>query len=128
VTAVLDSTALTRFATQDRTTLARITRLRDRGLWPPIVPTAVLVESITGRGPRDAKTNRLLNTCEVVDLGESLARRAARLRTLARQGSAVDAIVVATAEDHGSRLIITGDKDDLSSLAQHASSIEVLRI
>lgn len=125
---VLDSSALTRFATHDRTTLARIQRLRDRGFWPPIVPTAVLVESLTGRGPRDAKVNRLLRTCAVADLDEDLARRAAALRTSSRQGSAVDAIVVATAEHHACDLVITGDEADLTALARHAKNVAVMRI
>ncbi len=97
-------------------------------MWPPVVPTAVLVESITGRGPRDARVNRLLQTCDVTGLDEDLARRAATLRTFARKGSAVDAIVVATAEHKACYLVLTSDDEDLAALAQHARRVEIARI
>ena len=128
MTATLDSSALTRFATHDRVTVARIQRLKDRDLWPPIVPTAVLVESLTGHGPRDARVNRLLRTCDVASLDIDIARSAARLRTSARRGSAVDAIVVATAEAASSKLVITGDESDISSLAAHAKDLSIMVI
>ncbi len=128
MTATLDSSALTKFATHDRATMARIQRLLERELWPPVVPTAVLVESLTGQGPRDARVNRLLRTCEVVDLDAVTARRAAALRTRARAGSAVDAIVVATAEAEASELVITGDFEDLSRLARYAPVVAIMAI
>lgn len=106
--------------------MARIQRLLERGLWPPIVPTAVLVESLTGNGPRDARVNRLLRTCDVVPLEIVTARRAAELRTRARAGSAVDAIVVATAEAEASEIVITGDTDDITRLAGHANGVSVM--
>lgn len=128
MTATLDSSALTRFATQDRATMARIQRLIERELWPPIVPTAVLVESLTGSGTRDARVNRLLRTCEVVPLDIVTARRAAELRTRSRAGSAVDAIVVATAEGEASEMVITGDTDDITRLASHTDGIRVVSV
>lgn len=128
MTATLDSSALTRFATHDRATMARIQRLLDRGLWPPLVPTAVLVESLTGRGPRDARVNRLLRTCDLVALDVDVARRAASLRTQARKGSAVDAIVVATAEVQASELVITGDEQDIAALAVNAQGVAIMAI
>jgi hypothetical protein len=108
--------------------MARIQRLRDRSLWPPLVPTAVLVESLTGRGPRDARVNRLLRTCDIVVLDVDIARRAAALRAQAHAGSAVDAIVVATAESEASDLVITGDAEDVSALARRAHGIEIMAI
>ncbi len=128
MTVVVDSSALTKLATHDRTTMARLHRLRDREMWPPIVPTAVLVESLTGRGPRDARTNRLLRTCDLVGLDEPLARRAAALRTMARRGSAVDAIVVATAEHAGAEVVLTGDARDIGPLSQFATNVRVVRV
>ena len=128
MTATLDSSALTKLATQDRATMARVRRLLDRDLWPPVVPTAVLVESLTGNGPRDARVNRLLQTCEISDLDAPVARRAAYLRTRARAGSAVDAVVVATAEAAASDIVITGDEDDLTRLARHAHDITIMAI
>lgn len=108
--------------------MARIQRLLERGLWPPLVPTVVLVESLTGNGPRDARVNRLLRTCETPALDVVTARRAAELRTRSRAGSAVDAIVVATAEAEGSEVVITGDTDDVTRLAGHTNGVAVMRI
>ncbi len=71
--------------------------------------------------------NRLLKTCDVVeDIPETVARRAAFLRTRARRGSAVDALVVAMAEPGGS--VLTSDPDDLSALAAHARDIIIERV
>ncbi len=128
MTATLDSSALTKLAAHDRMTMARIQRLLDRDLWPPVVPTAVLVESLTGSGPRDARANRLLRTCDVVNLDSVIARRAATLRTRARAGSAVDAIVVATAEVGDSELVITGDRDEIAKLVDHANGVSMMAI
>jgi hypothetical protein len=124
---VLDSGAVTKLATRNRQTAAVVTVLRREGLWPPLVPSAVLVETLTGRSGPDANTNRLLATCDIVgELSESTARRAARLRFLARRGSAVDALVVALAEPSGS--VLTGDLKDLAALAAHSAGVTVERI
>ena len=75
---VLDSGAVTRLARRDRETAALIGVLRREGLWPPLVPSVVVVESVTGRPGPDANTNRLLKTCDILtDLSEETARRAA---------------------------------------------------
>jgi len=39
-----------------------ITVFKRDGIWPPIVPSVVLVESLTGRQRADALTNRFLKT------------------------------------------------------------------
>jgi len=98
--------------------------LRAAELWPPLVPSVVLVESVQGHAGRDANINHFLKTC-IIDthVPEVLARRAAHLRRLARQGSAVDAIVVALAEPGGT--ILTGDKRDIEALAGHAQGVNV---
>ena len=99
---------------------------RHDGLWPPIVPSVVLAESTTGRQRTDANVNRFLKTCNIVEeLPERLARRAGLLRALARQGSAVDAIVVALAEPNGA--VLTSDVKDLRALAAHAQDVHVYR-
>ena len=54
---------------------------------------------------------------------EQLARRAARLRTLAGRGSAVDALVVAMAEPGG--MVVTGDNADIGALAERADNVLV---
>jgi hypothetical protein len=87
----------------------------------------VLVECLQGHGSRDATANRLLHACDIVEaVPLALARRAARLRRLARRGSAVDALVVAMAEPGGT--VLTSDAGDLEALSQHAEGVVVERI
>jgi len=107
--------------------LAHLRELQRSGLWPPVLPSSVLIECLTGDGHRDAGTNRLVKTCDVVaEVPIALARRAATLRTAARRGSAVDALVVATAEPGG--VVLTGDPDDLRPLADGARGVVVRAI
>jgi hypothetical protein len=101
--------------------------LRDQGLWPPVVPTVVLVECLQGHAGRDAAENKFLKTCDIVDeIGEPLARRAAFLRRHAPRGSAVDALVVAVAEPDGT--VLTADPRDLEALASQAQRVRIERI
>ncbi|MDA8267664.1 MAG: hypothetical protein M0013_04730 [Actinomycetota bacterium] len=124
---VLDSGGVSFFAKRNQDAVATIRALVRDGAWPPLVPSVVLVESTTGRQRNDAAVNRLLNTCDVrEDLPVSLARRAGELRHLARRGSAVDAVVVASAEPGG--VVLSGDVEDLSALASHTSAVRVERI
>jgi predicted nucleic acid-binding protein len=99
---------------------ARLTELRNRGLWPPQVPAVVLTEALTGDARRDFHANRLLRTCQVRDIDEPMAREAARLRTAtgkASKISAVDAVVAAFASLHPDPIILTSDPRDLGALA-----------
>ena len=121
---VLDSGAVTLLAERSARAAALIAALRAEGLWPPAVPSMVLVECLTGEGSRDAAQHRFLRTCDVTEtVALPLARRAAWLRTRARQGSAVDALVTAVAEPGGT--VLTGDADDLRALAAHASDVTI---
>lgn len=121
---VLDSGAVTRLAERSARAAALIAALRAEGLWPPVVPSVVLIECLTGEGSRDAVHNRFLRTCDVADsVPIPLARRAAWLRTRARTGSAVDALVTAVAEPGGT--VLTGDLADLRALARHASDVAI---
>jgi predicted nucleic acid-binding protein len=123
---VLDAGAVTRLAERSKRAAELIRVLRQQSLWPPAVPSVVLVESLTGRPDRDTRTNRFLKTCEVMtDLSEPTARRAAALRHQAGRGSAVDAVVVATAEPGGA--ILTGDIGDLHALAQYCDDVTIKR-
>lgn len=123
---VLDSGGVTRLARSHKDTLALITVLRRDGIWPPVVPSVVLVECLTGRQRTDALVNRLLKTCDILDsLPVGLARRAAALRAQANQGSAVDAIVVATAEPAG--WVLGGDLQDLAALAAYSEGVRIRR-
>jgi len=124
---ILDSGAVTRLAERSRRAAALILALREQGLWPPIVPSIVLVECLQGHAGRDALANRFLKTCDVLEeIPELLARRAALLRGQARRGSAVDALVVACAEPGGTAL--TSDLDDLEALAQRANRVSVEKL
>jgi hypothetical protein len=124
---VVDSGGVSKLAERTQDAAALIIALRRQGLWPPTVPSAVLVESLTGRPDRDANANRLLKACGIAtDLSERLARRAALLRHLTRRGSAVDAIVVAMAEPGGT--VLTPDVARLQALAAHAADVTIQRI
>jgi hypothetical protein len=80
-----------------------------------------------GHAGRDTVENRFLKTCDITPtVSETLARRAALLRRLARRGSAVDALVVACAEPGGT--VITTDTDDLEALAAHAQDVNVVTV
>lgn len=124
---VLDSSAVSRLAERSRPVVALILALRDEGLWPPVVPSVVLVECLQGHAGRDAAENKFLKACDIVEeIGEPLARRAAFLRRHARLGSAVDALVVAIAEPDGT--VLTSDPRDLEALASHARHVRIERI
>ena len=123
---VLDSGGVTRLARRSQDAAAMIAALVRDGAWPPIVPSVVLVECLSGRQRHDVLTNRFLKTCEIVEeVPQQLARRAAALRASARRGSAVDAVVVAVAEPGGA--VLSGDLADLRALAAHAIDVIVVR-
>ena len=124
---VLDSGGVSRLAERSRQVAALILALRERDLWPPLVPSVVLVECLQGHAGRDAPANALLKTCDIVeDVPERVARRAALLRRKAGRGSAFDALVVAFADPDGT--VLTSDPDDLTALAQFADRVRVERI
>lgn len=124
---VLDSGGVSRLAERSQQVAALILALREEGLWPPLVPSIVLVECLQGHPGRDALPNSFLKTCDIVEeIGEPLARRAALLRRLARRGSAVDALVVALAEPGGT--VLTSDLGDLDALAQYAHDVIVEKV
>lgn len=118
MTLILDSHGVTRLA-GDR---ARLAELRNREEWPPLVPTVVLTEALTGDHRRDYHENRLLRTCDLRAVDEVLAREAAALRAQVqarRIPSAVDAIVVAVADQAEGGIVLSSDPSDLRPLARH---------
>jgi predicted nucleic acid-binding protein len=117
---VLDSGGVTALAS-DR---ARLEELRRRNLWPAQVPTAVLVEALTGDHRRDFPVNRLLRACQLRTTDEAQAREAARLRAATGPAgpiSAVDAVVAAFATTRLDSLVLTSDPADLTALAEHGT-------
>ena len=124
---VLDAGAVSRLSERSPAAAALIAAMLAEGLWPPVVPSPVLVKALRGAPAKDGAANRLLKSCDVAeDIPVLLTRRAARLRSLARRGSAVDALVVAVAEAGGS--VLTSDPGDLRALATHAQSVAVERV
>lgn len=124
---VLDSGGVSRLSERSQQAAALIKAFRDEDLWPPLVPSIVLVECLQGHPGRDALPNSFLKTCDIVEeTSEALARRAAQLRRLARRGSAVDALVVAMAEPGGT--VLTSDPGDLGALAQYANDVMVEKV
>lgn len=121
---LLDSGGLSRLAQPRARTAALIEVFERDGIWPPLVPSIVLAESLSGRQRTDAAVNWFLKTCTVVEeIPESVARRAGALRAQARRGSAVDALVVAMAEPGGT--VLTGDIEDFRALADYADDVRV---
>ena len=124
---VLDSGGVSFLAKRNQDVVAAMRALIRDGHWPPLVPSVVLAEVTTGRQHDDAIVNRLLKTCDVSEeLPASLARRAGELRHLAQRGSAVDAVVVASAEPGG--MVLSGDVGDLTALATHATAVRIERV
>ena len=116
MTLILDSGGISALAGRR----ARLTELRNRGLWPPQVPAVVLAEALTGDPRRDFHANRLLRTCQVRDVDEPTSREAARLRTATERASkisAVDAVVAAFAGLRPDPVVLTSDPRDLGALA-----------
>ena len=124
---VLDSSAVSFLAQRSAAATEMLAMMHRRGLWPPRVPTPVLVECLTGQVGRDVVANRLLRSCVIEAApSESLARQAAVLRTRACRGSAVDAIVVAAAEPDG--VVLTSDVGDLGALAASTRGVRIVRV
>ena len=124
---VLDSGGVSFLAERNRRAASLIEALQHEGLWPPVVPSPVLIECLHGDPGKDANTNRLLKSCDVVEhISERLVRRASQLRSQARRGSAVDALVVAVAEPVGS--VLTTDLEDLLALAENAQDVAIVGV
>lgn len=124
---VLDSGAVSFLAGRTLRAAALIKALQQEGLWPPVVPSPVLIECLQGASGVDANTNRLLKSCVVhEEISEHLVRRAAKLRSVSGRGSAIDALVVVAAEPGGS--VLTSDLDDLSALAEHARNVTAMGV
>jgi hypothetical protein len=87
-----------------------------------VVPSPVLVESITGDGGRDAEINRVLLVMQrelsvIRAPDEREARIAGRLRFQAKTDDGIDALVAAAAVAlSGPCVVLTSDPLDLESL------------
>ena len=98
------------------------------------VPTPILVECTTGDGARDAEVNRVLGflaraEAVIIAPNEATARRAGRLRFLARSDDGIDALVAAEAVDDGSpSVVLTSDPDDLRRLLVRDPQVHVRKV
>ena len=120
---ILDASGVRRLADQSTASLALIRSLRDEGLWPPVVPSVVVVDALTGDAERDAPIVRLLECCKIVtNVARPIAERAAWLRTAAGRGVAADAIVVALAEPRGA-VLTGGRRDAIEAMALFADEV-----
>ena len=76
---VLDSGGVSRLSARPKPALSLIGALKAQELWPPVVPTMVLVEFLQGDPRCDANTHRFLKMCIIEPaVSESTARLAAR--------------------------------------------------
>jgi hypothetical protein len=124
---VLDSGGVSHLAIRNQYAGALIRELVALGNWPPLIPTPVLVECLQGDSATDTVTNRFLKICDLDDvISERIARRAAALRTASGAGSAVEALVVASAESGGT--VVTGDVADLTALAAQARDVGIYAV
>jgi hypothetical protein len=102
---ILDSGGLGRLAERSGRAAALISTLRDAGLWPPVVPTVVLAESMSRRPHTDASVRGLLMSCQVEPTLPSWVRSS--LRWPSRM------------------TVLTSDAGDVEALAAHAHEVAV---
>jgi hypothetical protein len=98
------------------------------------IPTAILIESTTGDGARDAEVNRVLGVLDRAAAAlrvpdEATARRAGRLRFLAGSDDGIDALVAAAAVGDGSPVVLlTSDPGDLEHLLMLEPQVHVRKV
>ncbi|HWB73270.1 MAG TPA: PIN domain-containing protein [Egibacteraceae bacterium] len=129
IPAVLDSGVLSAWAAGDRRIIAGLEAVRRAGGYV-VVPTVVVAESTTGVPGRDASVNRRVKGTVLDVCDERRARRAGALRYAsgaAADISVVDAVVAATGEDLGAR-VLTDDPIDLRRLATASGRLDVVAL
>jgi predicted nucleic acid-binding protein len=78
--------------------------------------SAVTVAEVWRGGPRSARVAALLDTLEIVDVDEIIAKRAGVVLGEAASSNTLDALVVATAQAQRAA-VVTVDVDDVAPLA-----------
>lgn len=100
----------------------------DGAIW---IPNPILAECTTGDGGRDAEMNRIVGVLEramavLVAPDETTARRAGKLRFLARSDDGIDALVAAVAVGDGSSaVLLTSDPHDLQRLLEREPQVHI---
>jgi predicted nucleic acid-binding protein len=129
-TLVLDSEGLSRLAVGDARGRGYFDSARERGA-RVAVSAITLTETLRG-GPRDAAVHRVLSRITVIPVTAAIARRAGELlgaTRLAGHRCAIDAVVAATAlEMERPVVLLTGDPDDLTKLAEEPGRPKAQRI
>jgi len=98
------------------------------------IPTPILAECTTGDSGRDAEVNRILNilgrgSAVIVAPTEETARRAGRLRYLARTDDGIDALVAAEAIGDGTKsVVLTSDPKDLQRLLIRSHNVMIWKV
>ncbi len=114
---ILDSGAVIALSRNDLRARAALAAAREVGAEVSI-PSVAVAETVRGSA-RDASVNRVIKAVgEVTSADESAGRSAGSLLGAARSSSTVDALVVASAIELGGGVVLTGDPDDLESLAR----------
>lgn len=112
----LDAGALIAAERNDRSfwTWWKLAQLRDTEI---TIPAPVITQ--VWRGASNARIAHVIKRCRVHVIAEPLARKAGMLCGKSGHGDAVDALVVAIADELGDT-VLTSDPNDLRLLAQHA--------
>lgn len=122
----LDSGVLIGLGRNDRKAEAVLKMADDAGAYT-IIPAPVLAEVLRG-GASDAGVNRAIKTADAVVPTTAAAARTAggRLASWTKKPMpTVDALIVATAEEHRATYIVTVDPDDLGTLVSHAKLVVI---
>ncbi len=113
---ILDAGAVIALSRADQRARAVLAAAREARVHVSI-PSVVVAETVRGVA-EDVPVNRVLKAVGDVDAADdAIGRSAGRLLGEAASSATVDAVVVATAVEAGGAVVLTGDSDDLSTLA-----------
>jgi hypothetical protein len=125
MTLVLDSGALIALERNDRAMWRRLKTSQMSGE-VPVTHGGVVGQAWRGRGPRQARLAKVLESADIRSLDETLGRAAGELLGAARRRDVIDAALVLLAYDGDH--ILTSDPDDLEPLARAAGRhVEIIR-
>lgn len=121
---ILDSGAVIALSRNDGRARAALAAAWEAGVEVSI-PAVVVAETVRGSA-KDAPVNRVIKAVgEVTVVDERAARSAGALLGATRSSSTVDAMVVASAVELGGGVVLTGDPDDLGTLAANHPEVVI---
>jgi predicted nucleic acid-binding protein len=119
---ILDSGAVIGLSRNDERARAALVAAWEAGV-EVLVPAVVLAETVRSSA-EGAPVKRVLKAIgEVIPVDAQVGRAAGGLLGAARSSSTIDALVVASAARIGGGVILTGDADDLTTLARGHQAI-----